>query len=289
MTTRPTPDPEDTAALRSALYTLLAGGHDDAERVPAPMRTAVLAATRELAECKEGNDVLVRLSGTDPSLAADIEVVRERLRNRLDDSVRHRNIVAHGPEVDEVDRALRRWVEHAELSKSRRIPVSAYFYVWLRSVGEILRPRLPIVSPGWLTNVAVFLAGRKRSEVRNEWHSHLFGWPGCGLSRREQVRAAFGFLWSAVRFRLQDAADLGWKPIDAVLGSRTLSNLFVWLPVFVWMVIIVRLDGRTGLVVDDQDYLELAGGLFVAIKVGRWWRGVKPPEPKRHRPESNRP
>jgi hypothetical protein len=142
---------------------------------------------------------------------------------------------------------------------------------------------LPSLSPGWLTGVAGFLAGRKRSEVRLEWRSHLSGWPDHGLSRQEQLRDARGFLWSAVRFRLQDAADLAWQPVDAVLGSRTLSFLFVWLPVFVWMVAIVRHDGRYGLVADDQDYIALAIGLYATVKGGRRYRRIKLPKHKLRR------
>ena len=134
--------------------------------------------------------------------------------------------------------------------------------------------------------MAVRVAGGKRSdEVRLEWRSHLSGWPGRGLSRREQLSAARGFLWSAVRFRLQDAADLGWKPVDAILGSRTLSFLSVWLPVLVTMVAIVRHDDRYGLVADDQDYIALAIGLYAAIKAGRKYRRIKP---RKHKPRRAR-
>jgi hypothetical protein len=82
-----------------------------------------------------------------------------------------------------------------------------------------------------LTNLTVFLAGQKRRSLGNEWRSHLCGETGRGLARNDQIRAARGFLWAAVRYRLQDAADLAWRPADAVLRSRTLSNLTVWFPV----------------------------------------------------------
>ena len=179
-----------------------------------------------------------------------------------------------------------------ERSKARRrLPVSIISWSSRLAVLAVMAPllilrgwvRLPGHSPGWLTSAAVFLAGRKRSAVRDEWRSHLHGWPGRGLSRQEQVRAARGFLWSAARFRLQDAADMGWRPIDAVLGSRTLSNLFVGGPIVAMLVAIVYHDGRFGLVADDQDPAALGAFLYFVIKTGRWWRGVKPPEPKRRR------
>jgi hypothetical protein len=141
----------------------------------------------------------------------------------------------------------------------------------------------PSLSPGWLTGMAVLLAGRKRSAVRDEWRSHLAGWRGHGLSRREQVRAARGFMWAALRYRLEDVTDLAWRPIDAVLGSRTLSNLFIWGPVIAVLVAIVRHDGRFGIVADDQDPVALGAFLYVVIKTGRWWRQIKLPEPKPRR------
>jgi hypothetical protein len=140
--------------------------------------------------------------------------------------------------------------------------------------------RKVVLSPRSLTRAAVFLAGKKRSAVRDEWRSHLFGWPGQGLTSGQQIRAARGFLWAAVLYRLEDAADLAWRPADAVLGSRTLSNLFVWGPVILTLVAIVQHDGRFGLVADDQDPVALGAFLYVVIKTGRWWRQIKLPEPK---------
>jgi hypothetical protein len=86
-----------------------------------------------------------------------------------------------------------------------------------------------------------------------------------------------------VRYRLQDAADLAWRPVDAVLGSRLLSNLFVWGPIIVMLVAIMRHDGRFGPVADVQDPVALGIFLFAVIRVGRWWRQIKPPEPKPRR------
>jgi hypothetical protein len=46
---------------------------------------------------------------------------------------------------------------------------------------------------------------------------------------------------------------------------------------------IVRHDGRSGLVADIQDASELSAILYLVIRAGRWWRGVKPPEPEARR------
>jgi hypothetical protein len=143
--------------------------------------------------------------------------------------------------------------------------------------------RETVLSPARMTRIAVSIVGQKRREVGYEWQSHLFGEPGRGLSRRDQVRAARGFVWSAVRFRLQDAADLAWRPVDAMLGSRTLSNLLVWGPVFVVLLAIVRHDGRYGLVADIQDPIALGLFLCAAIKVGRRYRGIELPKHKPRR------
>lgn len=151
----------------------------------------------------------------------------------------------------------------------------------LRDADPVLRHRA--VSPQRLTDLAAFLAGSRRSSLHDEWRSHLSGDTGRGLARGDQIRAARGFLWAAVRLRLQDAAASVWRPVDAVLGSRTLSNLFVWVPVTVMLVAIVHHDGRFGLVADDQDPVALGAFLYGVIRTGRWWRGIKPPEPKARR------
>jgi hypothetical protein len=103
--------------------------------------------------------------------------------------------------------------------------------------------------------------------------------PNCstgGLSRHDQLRAARGFLWSAIRYRLQDAADLGWRPVDVVLGSRALSNLTIWIPVLAAVLAVVHHNGLYGLITNASNLIELWGGLYAAVRVGRWYRRVKP-------------
>jgi hypothetical protein len=143
--------------------------------------------------------------------------------------------------------------------------------------------RLANLSAGGLTNLAALLAGRRRLALRDEWRAHLAGKSGHDPDTWRKAREAIGFVASAIQFRLADAADLAWRPADAVLGSRTLSNLFVWGPVIVVLVAIVRHDGRFGLVADIQDPAALGAFLYGVIRTGRWWRGVKPPEPKARR------
>ena len=111
----------------------------------------------------------------------------------------------------------------------------------------------------------------------------LGGTSGHDKPSWRKVWLAVTFVGAAIRLRLQDATDVLWIPADAVLGSRALSNLFVWGPVAVVLFAIVRHDGRFGLVADDQDPIALGAFLYGVIKAGRWWRQIKLPEPKPRR------
>jgi hypothetical protein len=99
-----------------------------------------------------------------------------------------------------------------------------------------------------------------------EWHSHLAGESGHDPVTWPKVRQALGFVASAIQLRISDAADVAGRPVDAVLGSRTLSNVFVLGPVVVVLITIVRHDGRFGLIADDQDIAELGAFLYAVIR-----------------------
>lgn len=129
----------------------------------------------------------------------------------------------------------------------------------------------------------MLLAGSSRPALRDEWRAHLAGESGHDTVTWPKVMQALGFVASAIQFRTADAADLAWRPADAALCSRTLSNLFVWGPVIVMLAAIVRHDGRFGFVADIQDPTALGAFLYGANRTGRWWRGIKPPEPKARR------
>jgi hypothetical protein len=105
------------------------------------------------------------------------------------------------------------------------------------------RPWHARVSPQKLTGLAVFIAGPKRPDVGCEWRSHLSGETGAGLSADRQVCEAAGFVLAAIHYRLQDAADLAWRPVDTVLDSRTLSNLVVLIVTLATVMIFIR-QGR---------------------------------------------
>jgi hypothetical protein len=176
--------------------------------------------------------------------------------------------------------AKRRWRARG---LHRRAPATARLVV---RCSCILKQGLPALksgpSPQSLTGAAVFIAGRAHCEMRDEWKSHLAGEDGKGLARNLAVRAAWGFIWSAVRYRLRDATGLICRPLDVVLRSRGLSTVVVWVPTLGVAVVIVRHDGLYGLVTNDTNLSAMVTFIYAAIRVGRWRRRVTPkPRPER--------
>jgi hypothetical protein len=131
-----------------------------------------------------------------------------------------------------------------------------------------------------VTDLAAIIAGRKRPGVREEWHAHLVGEVGHELPIWQKVAAALGFMAAAVRYRLQDAAEVAWIPADAVLRSRPLSNLVAGTPTVTAAAILFRHAGTVGVLASAESIAAIGGSLYAMIRVGRWWRGVKPQEPK---------
>jgi hypothetical protein len=139
------------------------------------------------------------------------------------------------------------------------------------------------VSPQKLTGLAVFIAGRERAVVGCEWRSHLAGETGAGLSVDRQVYEAAGFVMAAVHYRLQDAADLAWRPVDAVLGSRALSSCFVLVATLGFSLWFGRKVGVYGLAASLESVAVVFFASLGAIHGGRRWRDVKLPEHKPRR------
>jgi hypothetical protein len=131
-----------------------------------------------------------------------------------------------------------------------------------------------------ITDLAAILAGRRRPALREEWRAHLIGEPGHELPAWQKARAACGFIAAVVLYRFQDAADLAWIPTDAILTSRLLSNLVVGCPTTVVAVILFHHGGIDEMIADAGSIITIGGALYGLIRIGRWWRGVKPPEPK---------
>jgi hypothetical protein len=141
--------------------------------------------------------------------------------------------------------------------------------------------RLARASSESLTGLAIVIVGRtRRPALRIEWRSHLAGEAGRELSTRQKVHAALGFVRGAVKVRLRDLTDLAWIPVDRVLGSRTLSNLFVLVPTVIVGLVILGRAGTIGVMESMESITATGGVLYGLIQCGRWWRAVKPPEPK---------
>jgi hypothetical protein len=116
--------------------------------------------------------------------------------------------------------------------------------------------------------------------LREEWAAHLAGESGRGLSVSRKTKAAVGFVIAAIRYRSQDAADLVWKPVDAVLKSRAYSNLLVITPTAAAAVIIFRRFGAYDLLHSAEDIAAIGASLSALIAAGRRYRNVKPRKPK---------
>jgi hypothetical protein len=132
-----------------------------------------------------------------------------------------------------------------------------------------------------ITVLAALIAGRKgRPDLLDEWRSHLAGETGRELSAWQKVYASLGFLRGALKLRLRDLVDLAWVPADRVLGSRTLSNLSVLVPTVIVGMIIFRHAGAIGIMESMESITATGGLLYGLIRCGRWWRDVKPSDPK---------
>jgi hypothetical protein len=131
-----------------------------------------------------------------------------------------------------------------------------------------------------LTDLASLLAGRRRPALRAEWRAHLAGESGHDPVTWRKVKEALGFVASALQCRGRDMAEAAWIPIDAILKSRKLSNMLVFGPTWAAAMYILRHVGTLGVLTSAESISAIGGGLYGLVRVGRWWRNVKPPEPK---------
>jgi hypothetical protein len=145
--------------------------------------------------------------------------------------------------------------------------------------------------PRWvsvcLVGLAALLAGSRGEALRGEWRAHLAGESGHDPVTWQKVKEALGFVSSAIQYRLADVADAAWTPIDTILRSRKLSNLVVFGPTALAAQFILRHLGTVGFLTSAESIAALGGALYALIRTGRWWRGVKMPEPKARRAKSD--
>ena len=95
-------------------------------------------------------------------------------------------------------------------------------------------------------------------------------------SRRMQLAA--GFVVAALRCRLDDAADLAWRPVDALLSSWHGSNLATFVPVTVAVGLILMRDGFYGLITNAENLGMIATAPYLAIKALRKYRQLGTPK-----------
>jgi hypothetical protein len=97
------------------------------------------------------------------------------------------------------------------------------------------------------------------------------------------VREALGFVASAIRCRYSDAADAAWTPVDTVLKSRALSNVFTLMPTALAALTLFRHGGTVGLLGSAESISAIYLTLYALVLAGRKYRDVKPPQPKARR------
>jgi len=131
-----------------------------------------------------------------------------------------------------------------------------------------------------LTRLAGLLAGRRHSHLRDAWAADLYGNPESGqlpsFSRRRQMAA--GDVKAALRCRFDDAADLAWRPVDALLASWRGSRLAVFTPVTVIMTLVLSHEGFYGLITNADNLGVIAAAAYAAIKVLRKYRQIATPK-----------
>jgi hypothetical protein len=138
-----------------------------------------------------------------------------------------------------------------------------------------------------LTGLAAFLAGREGLALLDESDGHLAGESGHDPLSWSKVKEAAGFIVAGVRYRCSDWADAGWRPADAVLRSRVLSNLFITIPTVADAVEVLRHEGTLGVLTSFGSIFTVGVMLYGLVKLGRWWRNVELPEPKARRAEKD--
>jgi hypothetical protein len=150
------------------------------------------------------------------------------------------------------------------------------------------RPWAPVMT-GFLTartaGLAGRLAGRRHAHAGEEWQADLRDLPGKTGRNLAALRYATGLLHAALIYRLHDAAELAWRPVEAILASRKLSNIAVSAPTLAAAVALIRHSGAYALVTSAGSLIAIGGFCYGAIRLGRSWRDVTPPK---HRPRRAR-
>jgi hypothetical protein len=131
-----------------------------------------------------------------------------------------------------------------------------------------------------IMQVAAFLAGSRHAHLREAWDADLFGDSEAGelppVSRR--LRLAAGDVVAAVRCRLDDVIVLGWRPVDALLGSWHGSRAAMVVPVTVAAGLVLGREGFYGLIANADNLGVIATAPYLAIKGLRKYRQIATPK-----------
>ncbi|MGW3105214.1 hypothetical protein [Streptomyces sp. NPDC001100] len=124
-------------------------------------------------------------------------------------------------------------------------------------------------------NLAAHVAGRRRSQLHNEWTAILAGAPEDGItfSPQRQILLAFGFLAAAVRMRARDAVRPAWRPVDWLLRAPSRTNAFITTAVGTQAVYIVGDGGLGALATEIWEPCGIAGASLYALS--RWLRRIR--------------
>jgi hypothetical protein len=86
-----------------------------------------------------------------------------------------------------------------------------------------------------------------------------------------------------LRRHLRHGVELAWSPVDAVLAARDLSNLVVMAATLAVAIPCARDGSLIAVIMNLPSLAVVWGAVYGLIRLGRWWRGVRPPE---HEPPS---
>jgi hypothetical protein len=127
------------------------------------------------------------------------------------------------------------------------------------------------------TSLALLIAGRRRSRLRDEWKSDLTGPDGEPVPPWLQLRHVAGYMIAALRYRMvNDLGDALGRVLDAILASRVRTAVVAFTLVAIQAGAILRLRGLSGLLAGADQPAALAGALALAIRWLRNCRGVRP-------------
>jgi len=171
------------------------------------------------------------------------------------------SITVTSPLAGSATAAIRRWLGLPDLTSGRRA----------RRAERLTR---------MLVCVAGMLAGRLHTHLREAWAADLYGDPEVGAvpSAQHRVKLAAGFVAAALLCRLDDAAELAWRPVDALLSSWHGSNLAVLLPVTIAVGLILPREGLYGLITSAENLAVITTAPYLAIKGLRKYRRIATPK-----------